>query len=279
MRLPDPILDACLCDTQAPLAGDPGHDFGLGKAQAQQAMADLRLWLNEQQRMLRANSCDALLLVLQGPDCSGKDGVIRRVLNAFDPQGLCIHGFHKPDADERRQHFLQRYSQRLPAAGLIGVFNRSHYEALISDPLDGLCAESEVPQRLHDLQSFENAWPARRLHPLKCYLQISRAQQRRRIESRLEHPEKRWKLQPEDLQAHREFDRRQARWSDLLAASHSAAAPWYVIPAEHRWLRDWLIASLLARELERLQLQWPDRPAPFSLAELLAATASKDAAT
>ena len=269
MRLPDAVLDACLCDVDAPLAGDPARDFGLDKTQGQQALAALRPWLNERQRMLWANRREALLLVLQGPDCSGKDSLIRRVLNAFDPQGLSIHDFHQPSAEEQRQHFLLRYRQRLPGPGLLGVFNRSHYEALICDPLDGLCSVDELPGRLHELRAFEAEWPARRLHPLKCYLHISRDEQRLRLLSRLQRPEKRWKLHPSDLQAYREFDLRQARWSALLAASHTAAAPWYVIPAEQRWLRDWLVASLLARELERLDLSWPDNPPPFSAADLL----------
>lgn len=271
MRLPDAILDACLCDARAPLAQDPARDFGLGKSDAQQAMAALKPWLNEQQRRLWANRRDALLLVLQGPDCAGKDGVIRKVVNACDPQGVAIHGFHVPDEHERRQHFLQRYRQRLPAAGLLGVFNRSHYEALICDPLDGLCGEDEVPRRLQELLAFEREWPAQRLHPLKCYLQISREEQKRRLLSRLQRPEKRWKLHASDLQAYREYALRQQRWSELLAASHSEVAPWYVLPADHRWLRDWLVASLLARELERLQLAWPENPAPFSADDLDAA--------
>ena len=101
-------------------------------------------------------------------------------------------------------------------------------------------------------------------------------EQYQRLRQRLEKPEKRWKLKRSDLQSHRQFAERQRRWSDLLSASHSADAPWYVIPAHKRWLRDLLLASLLARELERLQLQWPDRPPPFTLAQLQAATPHKD---
>lgn len=271
MRLPDAILDACLCDARAPLAQDPARDFGLGKGEAQQAMAGLKPWLNERQRMLWANRREALLLVLQGTDCSGKDGVIRKVVSAVDPQGVRLHSFHPPDEGERRQHFLLRYRQRLPQPGLLGVFNRSHYEALIGDPLDGLCGEDELPQRLQDLLAFEGEWPALRLHPLKCYLQISREEQKLRLLSRLQRPEKRWKLKASDLQAYREFDLRQQRWSALLTASHTPEAPWYVIPSDLRWLRDWLVASLLARELERLQLAWPDSPPPFDASDLDAA--------
>ncbi|WP_068829729.1 polyphosphate kinase 2 family protein [Pseudomonas sp. BMS12] len=268
MRLGDAILDACLCQTQAPLAGDPACTFGLSKSQALLAMAELRPWLNEHQRRLWACQRDSLLLLLQGPDCAGKDGVIRRVVSAFDPQGIALRAFRAPDACARRHHFLWRYRRALPAAGLLGVFNRSHYEGLISDPLDGLCREDELPARLQDLLAFEAQWNERRLHPLKCYLQISPEEQKRRLLDRLQRPEKRWKLQASDLQAHREFEQRQARWSTLLAATHTPHAPWYIIPAEHRWLRDWLIASLLARELERLQLDWPDTPAPFTADDL-----------
>lgn len=268
MRLADAILDACLCNAQAPLAGDAAEDFGLDKAQAQRALAELRPWLNQQQRMLWANHHDALLLLLQGPDCSGKDGVIRKVIGACDPQGIDLQAFQAPDACARRHRYLWRYRRALPTAGVLGVFNRSHYEGLVSDPLDGLCQEDELPNRLQALLAFEAQWPGQRIHPVKCYLQISREEQHQRLLRRLQRPEKRWKLQASDLQAYREFELRQARWAEVLAATHSPLAPWYVIPANRRWLRDWLVASLLARELEKLALGWPDTPAPFSSADL-----------
>lgn len=267
-RLPDRLLDDCLCDPRAPLAKDPARDFGLDKQGARAALVELRAWLCDQQRRLWANRRDALLLVLQGPDCAGKDAVIRRVLSAFDPQGLRLHSFKQPDAGERRHDFLRRYQRSLPEPGLLGVFNRSHYEGLVSDPLDGLCSEAELPERLERLLRFETGLQARRIQPLKCYLQISRDEQKRRLRQRLQQPRKRWKLRPSDLEAYRQYDLRQQRWAELLAASHSEAAPWYVIPAERRWLRDWLVASLLARQFERLQLDWPSDPAPFSADDL-----------
>jgi polyphosphate kinase 2 (PPK2 family) len=276
-RLADELLDACRCQPQAPLAGDPARTFGLDKAEAKARLEQLKPWLQEQQTRLWANHRQALLLVLQGPDCSGKDGVIRRVLSACNPQGLAVHSFQAPNAAERGQHFLQRYRQRLPAPGLLGVFNRSHYEALICDPLDGLCGDDELPARLAAVLEFEQGLAAQGIAVLKCYLQIDQAEQYRRLVERLEQPAKRWKLKLSDLQSHQQCGERQRRWSELLATSHSGAAPWYVIPAHKRWLRDLLVASLLARELERLQLQWPDRPAPFTLAQLQAATTHKDA--
>lgn len=269
-RLPDELLDACCCDSAAPFAQDPERDFGLDKKQGQHALEALRPWLNKQQRMLWANRRNALLLLLQGTDCSGKDGLIRRVINSFDPQGVRINGFQKPDACEQRHDFLWRYQRRLPALGMLAVFNRSYYEGLISDPLDGLCSVNELPARRQSIAAFEAQLLARQITPLKCFLHLSKNQQKRRLQERLERPHKRWKLHSSDLQSYREFDLRQQRWAEQLSASHSAAAPWYVIPADHRWLRDWLVASLLARELERLQLAWPDAPPPFSLSDLQA---------
>ncbi|WP_079203040.1 hypothetical protein [Pseudomonas sp. CC6-YY-74] len=267
-RLPDSVLDDCLLDPAAPFAKDPARDFGLDRKAAQSALAELRAWLNDQQRRLQANGQDALLLVLQGPDCAGKDGVIRRVLNSIDPQGLHLHSFKQPDAGERRHDFLWRYRRRLPAPGLLGVFNRSYYEGLASDLFDGLIAAAELPARLQRVLALEAGLPAQRLHPLKCYLQISRDEQKARLLQRVQRPDKRWKLRASDLLAYRGYAVRQQHWSQLLTASHSEQAPWYVLPAEHRWLRDWLLASLLAREFERLHLEWPDRPAPFTVDDL-----------
>lgn len=268
MRLPDAILDACLCDPQAPLAQDPARDFGLSKAQARQTLEALRPWLNERQRMLWANRHDALLLLLQGPDCSGKDGVIRQVINAFDPQGLHIQCFQEPTEEERRQHFLERYRQQLPPTGMLGVFNRSYYETLVSDPRVGFCREDELPARQTQILDFERSLGDRRIHVLKVYLHLSHEEQGRRLQRRLELPSKRWKLQAADLQSWHDYDELRQCWSRVLSASHTSEAPWFVLPADHRWLRNLLVAGLLARTLQRLQLDWPDTQPPFSLEDM-----------
>ena len=268
MRLPDSLLDDCLCDPSAPLARDPARDYGLDRPQAQIQLAGLKEWLREQQSMLMATRQDAVLLVLQGPDCAGKNGVVRRVLAGLDPLGMSAIGFQAPTPDERREGFLQRYRERLPAPGTLGVFNRSYYEALVSDVRDGLCAVADLPQRYGAIAEFEQRMHAQRIHPLKCYLQLSLGEQKRRLHRRLDHPEKRWKLTLGDLRDHRHFADHQAQWAEVLGRTHRDAAPWYVIPADHRWLRDLIVASLLAREFERLALSWPSRPAPFSHADL-----------
>lgn len=268
MRLPDALLDACLCDPHAPLASDPARLLLADKAAAKAQLAELGPWLNERQRMLHAHRQDAVLLVLQGPDCAGKDGVIRRVLGHIDPQGVQISSFQAPDAQERGSDFLARYHRRLPEPGRIGVFNRSYYEALVSDPLDGYCTTAEIPARLQAVQAFEAQLQPRRIHLLKCYLQLSAAEQRNRLLRRLELPSKRWKLSPADLDAHRRFDELQQHWAQMLGASHAPQSPWYVIPADHRWQRDLILASLLARVLESLVQDWPQTPAPFAAEDL-----------
>ncbi len=268
MRLADAILDDCLCDPAAPLARDPARCYGLDKAQAQVQLASLKDWLRVQQTILWANRRDALLLVLQGPDCSGKNGVIRRVLAGLDPLGLSPHSFQAPSEEERQHDFLWRYRACLPRPGMLGAFNRSYYEALVSDLRDGLCTPADIPLRQATIESFERQLPAHGIHPLKCYLQLSVDEQKQRLHRRLEQPEKRWKLTLGDLQDHRNFARQQTQWAEVLRHSHSDTAPWYVIPADHRWLRDLLVASLLAREFERLALTWPTHPAPFTHADL-----------
>lgn len=267
-RLPDALLEACRLDPAAPLAGDPARRLGLDREEAGERLARLKPWLRQQHSMLWANRHDALLLVLQGPDCAGKSGVIRRVLGGLDPLALVAKGFQPPTEAERAQGFLCRYERQLPGAGQLGAFNRSYYEGLVSDLRDGLCRSAELPARQDAVCAFEQGLIARRIQPLKCYLQLSHAEQKHRLRRRLDAPNMRWKLSPGDLLDHREFGSRQARWAEVLVATHSAQAPWYVIPADHRWLRDLLVASLLARAFERLQLDWPQRPAPFAQADL-----------
>ncbi|MET1076819.1 MAG: hypothetical protein ABWY06_02235 [Pseudomonas sp.] len=264
-RLPDALLDDCRWDSSRGFERDPARHWDLDEADGLERLERLKPWLNDQQTRLWANRQDALLLVLQGPDGAGKDAVIRRVLNAFAPQGLRLSNFKAPDVHERRQDFLWRYRQQLPEAGLLGVFNRSYYEALVSDPQAGLCPPDEVPARLVQICGFERSLAQPPTHLLKCYLHISPAEQQQRLQQRLALPHKRWKLQASDLLEAPSQAHSQAQWTQVMTASDSPHAPWYLIPADHRWLRDLLVASLLARVFERLELQWPQAHLPADL--------------
>lgn len=268
LRLPDTRLAACLGDPHAPLAGDVERLCGLYRYGARARLAALKPWLVEQQRLLWARRQEAVLVWLQGEDCAGKDGVIRQVFSGFDPQGLTVHSFCQPTQAERAEGFLARYRRCLPAPGGIALLNRTPYEGVAGDLFDGFIDASQIAQRLAQLAAFEDELAGRGIRLLKVYLQISRIEQKARLRKRLLDPRKHWKIHADDLNAHRQFDAREAHWADLLAASHRPSAPWQLVPANHKWLRDLLLACLLAREFERLDQRWPTPPLPFALDEL-----------
>lgn len=265
LRLPDTLLDACRCDPRAPLSGDPERRCGLTHAEARTRLNALKPWLAEQQQLLWARRQEALLLWLQGPDCAGKDGAIRRVFGGLSPVGLNVHGFRQPSSAERAEGFLQRYRRCLPAPGHIAVFNRTPYEGVACDLFDGFIDASSLAGRLTQLAQFEDELATLGIRLLKVYLQISRTEQKARLRRRLLDPCKHWKLCAADLDAHRQFCTQNAHWAGIIAASHRDAAPWYIVPANHKWLRDLLLASLLAREFERLDQHWPTPSLPFDL--------------
>ncbi|SDS83552.1 polyphosphate kinase 2 family protein [Pseudomonas oryzae] len=267
-RLPDTLLDACLGDPRAPRVADAERLCGLAREEARAQLAALKPWLAEQQTLLRARRQEALLVWLQGADCAGKDGAIRQVFGGLNPQGLRVHAFCQPSAAERAEGFLERYQRCLPAPGELVLFNRTPYEGVACDLFDGFIDAAAIPARLAQLAAFEDELAGRGIRLLKVYLQISRVEQKARLRKRLLDPRKHWKLGAEDLAAHRQFDQREAHWAGILAASQRPQAPWRLIPANHKWLRDILLASLVAREFEQLGQRWPNPPLPFGLDEL-----------
>jgi polyphosphate kinase 2 (PPK2 family) len=267
-RLPDTLLDACLGTPGTSPAGDPERLCGLERDGARAQLAELKPWLIEQQDLLWARKREALLVWLQGEDCAGKDGAIRQVFSGLNPQGLTVHPFRQPTPAERAEGFLARYRRCLPRPGEIGLFNRSPYEGVACDLFDGFIAAGEIAERLAQLADFEDELAARGIRLLKVYLQISRIEQKARLRKRLLDPRKHWKVGADDLDAHRQFEARETHWAGILAASHRPQAPWRLLPANHKWLRDLLLASLLAREFEGLDQHWPSPPLPFGLDEL-----------
>jgi polyphosphate kinase 2 (PPK2 family) len=267
-RLSEALLDSCRCDPRAPLVGDPGRDLGLHKTAGAAQFAQLKHHLDQQQQLLWANRRHAVLLWLQGSDCSGKDGAIRHVFRGLNPQGVEVSNFQVPSSLERQEHFLQRYRRRLPPPGSIGIFNRCPYEGVVGDCRDGFIDANQAAGRLQEISDFEDQLRAQGIVLLKVYLQISPQEQHKRLRKRLLNPHKHWKLSSADLEAHRQFAPLQAQWAKVLGASHRPEAPWYLLPADHKWLRNLLLASLLNREFAALGQQWPTPPLPFDLAQL-----------
>lgn len=210
-------------------------------------------------------SARRILLVLQGMDTSGKGGVLRHVIGLLDPQGTKIKAFKAPNEEEREHHFLWRIERELPAPGMIGIFDRSHYEDVLVVRVHELAPEEVWAARYDEI----NAWEAEQIAGgtiiIKCFLHISKDEQKERLQERLADPTKHWKYNPGDLDDRARWDDFQAAYADVLQRCNTEAAPWYVVPADRKWYRNWAITRLLTEHLRALDLGWP--PAEFDVAE------------
>jgi len=198
-----------------------------------------------------------VLLVLQAMDCGGKDGTIKSVVRALDPQGVRITAFGPPTERERAQHFLWRINRQLPPAGLVGVFNRSHYEDVLAARVRALVPERVWRARYDEINRFERDLVADGLTIIKVMLHISEAEQRDRLLARLEDPTKRWKFRAGDLEDRERWREYQAAYADALGRCSTDEAPWYVVPADRKWYRNWAVANLLLAHLDELRLEYP----------------------
>jgi PPK2 family polyphosphate:nucleotide phosphotransferase len=198
-----------------------------------------------------------VLLVLQGMDTSGKGGTIRHACGLLNPQGLHITSFKKPTGPEMRHHFLWRIRRALPAPGIIGVFDRSHYEDVLVARVDNLVSEDVWRGRYDEINAFETEIAEAGTRIIKCFLHISPEEQLKRLEARLKRPEKRWKYNPHDIDARLKWNDYQQAYADALTKCDSDATPWYVVPADHKWYRNWAVSQLLLETLEELAPQYP----------------------
>jgi PPK2 family polyphosphate:nucleotide phosphotransferase len=198
-----------------------------------------------------------LLLVLQAVDCGGKDGTVRSVVGAMNPLGMHIKAFGPPSAEEQKQQFLWRINQALPPAGYVGVFNRSHYEDVLAVRVRRLAPESVWRRRYDEINSFEDGLVKDGLTIVKVMLHISYEEQADRLLARLDDPTKRWKFNPSDLEDRELWAEYEKAYGDVLDRC-SAAAPWYVVPADRKWYRNWAVANVLLAYLDDLHLDYPD---------------------
>ena len=199
----------------------------------------------------------AVLLVLQGMDTSGKGGVISHVAGLVNPQGLHIASFKKPTPEELAHDFLWRIRAQVPPAGRIGVFDRSHYEDVLVVRVDGLVPETEWRSRYGAIRAFEAELSAAGVAIVKCMLHISPQVQQERLLARLDDPAKRWKYNPGDLDVRAKWADYRAAYTDALRETDADTAPWYVVPSDRTWYRNWAIAALLAETLDELAPQYP----------------------
>jgi len=238
----------------------PDATAGLKKSQARRLIKRLRGELNEQQTLLYATGERALLVILQGMDTSGKDGVIKRVMRAFNPQGCQISSFKVPTAEELAHDFLWRVHKQVPGRGMIGVFNRSQYEDVLVVRVEGLVPEPVWRKRYAAIRDFEANLIANGVIVLKFFLNVSKDEQARRLRDRLADPTERWKFHVGDLDTRSKWDAYMAAYEAALEECSTEDAPWYVVPSDNKWYRDAVVSQVLANRLQALAMEWPALP-------------------
>lgn len=268
MRLADAVLKQCFYHPSSELNLDSARDFNLTPHECDNRLKTVRNNLDRQQQLLWANNDPSIVIWLQGPDCSGKDGVIRNSLRGLNPQGVRVSSFQKPTDLQRRENFLERYRRELPLPGMLTVFNRTPYESLVSDLADGYINESQATGRLQQLLEFEAQLAEQNIHLIKVYLHVTKDEQKSRLQQRFIKPEKHWKISAADLTGHQQFDAIQNNWNQAFKQSSTSSHPWHIIPAKNKPLRNLLFCSLIAQKFEVLNLKWPQPELPFALEEL-----------
>jgi len=213
--------------------------------------------ISKLQERLYAENQRSLLIVLQAMDTGGKDGTIKNVFSGVNPQGCQVWSFKKPSAEETSHDFLWRYHYRAPQRGMITIFNRSHYEDVLIVRVHNLVSEDVWRKRYHTINEFEQMLTFNNITVVKFYLHISKDEQKRRLESRLENPDKRWKFSSSDIQERRLWDDYQLAFEEAINNCSTDYAPWYVVPANNKWYRNLVIARTLADTLEAMNPQYP----------------------
>lgn len=212
--------------------------------------------LRDLQELLYAARQHAVLIVLQGIDTAGKDGTIRHVFTSVNPQGCRVACFKVPTEEERAHDYLWRIHQCTPGLGEIVVFNRSHYEAVLVERVHGLVPVAVWSERYEEINQFEQVLARNGTLILKFFLNLSKAEQKRRLEKRLDDPDKRWKANPGDWRERKLWSEYQAAFDDMLSKTSTAHAPWYVVPCDAKWYRNMIIADRITDALKPFADGW-----------------------
>jgi PPK2 family polyphosphate:nucleotide phosphotransferase len=212
------------------------------------------------QERLYAEEKRSLLLVLQGIDAAGKDGTVKHVLRGTNPSGVRVYSFRQPTSEEAAHDFLWRYHHATPADGMIHVFNRSHYEDVLVVRVKDLAPEELWRSRYDSINDFERMLVREGTTILKFFLHISRERQLEKFRERLERPRKYWKWSDNDIKEREHWDEYQRAYEDAINATSTPWAPWYVVPADHRWFRNYVVARVLAAMLGAMNPQFPEPP-------------------
>jgi PPK2 family polyphosphate:nucleotide phosphotransferase len=250
---------------------DPADTGGvdIGKAAAEDMLAGGLRHLTAMQQKLFAQDRWAVLVILQGMDTAGKDGVIKHVMSGLNPQGCEVHAFRTPTPEELDHDFLWRTGLRLPARGRIGIFNRSYYEDVLvvrvrrdlmrQQKLPPECVSRQIwAERFESIRAFERHLVRNGTVVLKFHLRISRGEQRRRLLARLDEPAKRWKFSMADVDGHKLWGNYMDAYEDAIRNTATAEAPWYIVPADQKWFAWLIVAAVIGHAMERLDLAFPE---------------------
>lgn len=236
---------------------DPAYrGEGLDKDRSAGELGKLGAEINALQEMLSAAHQHSVLMIVQGTDTSGKDGTIRHVFAQINPQGCEVHSFRQPTQEELDHDFLWRVHKVVPGRGILGIFNRSHYEDVLVARVRQLVPEKVWKRRYDDINRFEQLLVASDTIVLKFFLHISAGEQEKRLLARENDPERAWKLSATDWEDRRNWDQYQQAYEDMLTACSTPWAPWYIVPADHKWFRNLAIARTLVHALTPYKKTW-----------------------
>jgi PPK2 family polyphosphate:nucleotide phosphotransferase len=236
---------------------NPGDTLGFNKEQADDLLAHNVEQLFDLQYRLYASKTHALLVVFQAMDAGGKDGAVRHVMTGLNPQGCNVASFKTPTWIEREHDFLWRIHQNVPPLGNVGIFNRSHYEDVLVVRVKGLAAHDVWQGRYAQINHFEKMLSENGTVIVKFYLNIDKDEQKKRFQERIRDPQRNWKLSPDDFSERKRWDDYMRAYEDALTRCSTKVTPWYIIPSNHKWVRNLAISSILVETLEDLNLKFP----------------------
>ena len=246
---------------------DPGYTGRVSRPRAAALLAEGVELLAEYQDRLAAQDIFGVLLILQGLDASGKDGTIKHVMNGVNPQAVEVRSFKQPSAEELDHDFLWRYQRALPRRGMIGIFNRSHYEEVLvvrvhenlltAERMPAVGDRGIWPRRYQEINDWERYLVSNGIHIVKVMLNLSKREQAKRFLQRIDHPEKNWKFSPSDIRERGYWSEYQRAFDDMLSQTSTEWAPWYVVPADHKWFTRLATAAILVRALSAIDPKYP----------------------
>jgi len=243
---------------------DPDDTHGVKKEDSKEILKQNLKRLSVLQYLLYAEARRALLVVLQGIDAAGKDGTIRHVMTGLNPQGVRVTPFKVPEGEEKRHDYLWRVHNAVPEYGQIGIFNRSHYEDVLVVRVHNLVPESVWSERYRQINEFERILEENGVTIVKFFLYISKDEQAKRFRARLDDKQKNWKFSPDDVKERSYWDAYIKAFEDMLRECSTRRAPWYVIPANHKWFRNLAVSQILVETLETMKISLPKPAADVS---------------